>query len=443
MTRALTIAGLMLLVALMYLGAIIRPQPPVPPGRIRVAYWEKWTGFEGEAMRRVVNAFNRRQNRIWVDMLTVSQIDQKMSLATAGGTPPDVAGLWSQNVNVYAERGALMPLDDYLRGAGITRNHYIGAYWDLCADQGRMWGLPSTPASLALHWNKRLFREAGLDPEKPPVTIEELDEDAARLTQRSADGRVLRAGFMPAEPGWWNWSWGYYFGGRLWDGKSRITADEPDNVRAFRWVRSYSQKYGTSALELFRSGFGNFSSPQNAFLSDKAAMVLQGVWMANFIRKYAPGMEWGAAPFPYPAERPDLADLAMVECDVLSIPAGAKHPREAFEFINYVNSIEGSEMLCGGQGKLTPLARTTRGFIEHHRNPYLRVFIEVAKRRRPFSTPKLGIWAEYANEMNAAFDQVWLGQADAAKVLSKVRARMQRKLDRELARRRMVGAGGV
>jgi len=68
---------------------------------------------------------------------------------------------------VYADRGALMPLDDYLRRAGITRADYIPAYWDLCSHQGRMWGLPSTPASLALHWNKKLFREAGLDPDKP------------------------------------------------------------------------------------------------------------------------------------------------------------------------------------------------------------------------------------------------------------------------------------
>jgi multiple sugar transport system substrate-binding protein len=433
MTRALTIFGLILLAVLMYFGATIRPQPPVPPGRVRVAYWEKWTGFEGEAMRRVVDHFNRKQNRIWVDMLTVSNIDQKFALATAGGTPPDVAGLWSQNVNVYAERGALMALDEYLQRAGITRADYIPAYWDLCAYQGHMWCLPSTPASLALHWNKRLFREAGLDPDEPPVTIEDLNRYAERLTKRAADGRIIRAGFMPAEPGWWNWSWGYYFGGRLWDGRARITADEPDNVRAFRWVRSYSQKYGTHSLEIFRSGFGNFSSPQNAFLSGKVAMVLQGVWMANFIHKYAPDIEWGAAPFPYPADRPDLANIAMVECDVLGIPAGAKRPREAFEFIKYVNSIEGSELLNTGQGKHTPLARTTPEFIRNHPNPYIQVFIDIAKRPRPFSTPQIGIWAEYSNEMNAAFDRVWLGQDDAETVLRNVTKRMQPKLDQERA----------
>src|SRR5262245_58286596 len=70
---------------------------PPANGRVHIQYWEKWTSFEGDAMRDVVNAFNRSQNRVFVHMLTISQVDQKMLLATAGGNPPDVAGLWSYN----------------------------------------------------------------------------------------------------------------------------------------------------------------------------------------------------------------------------------------------------------------------------------------------------------------------------------------------------------
>src|SRR5437870_1079337 len=88
-------------------------------GRVHISYWEKWTDFEGDAMRAVVNTFNRSQNRIFVDLLTVSQVEQKMLLATAGGNPPDVAGLYAYNVNVYADKNALLPQDDYCRRDGI------------------------------------------------------------------------------------------------------------------------------------------------------------------------------------------------------------------------------------------------------------------------------------------------------------------------------------
>ncbi|NIR02910.1 MAG: extracellular solute-binding protein, partial [Gemmatimonadales bacterium] len=60
--------------------------------------------------------------------------------------------------------------------------------------RGRMYALPTTPASLALHWNKRLFREAGLDPERPPRTLEELDRYADLLTTRDEEGGLVQMG---------------------------------------------------------------------------------------------------------------------------------------------------------------------------------------------------------------------------------------------------------
>ena len=61
--------------------------------RVTITYWEKWTGFEADAMRSVVDDFNASQDRIFVEMSAVSQIDRRLVLATAGGVPPDVAGI--------------------------------------------------------------------------------------------------------------------------------------------------------------------------------------------------------------------------------------------------------------------------------------------------------------------------------------------------------------
>lgn len=406
---------------------------------ITITYWEKWTGFEGEAMRAVVDRFNRIQDRIRVELLTVSRVDQKMLLATAGGIPPDVAGLWSYNVNVYADLNAILPLDNYLKKAGIGPEDYLPCYWDLCVYRDHVWALPTTPASIALHWNKDLFRQAGLDPEKPPRTIEELDRYAERLTRRDAEGNLQVMGFMPSEPGWWNWAWGYFFGGRLWDGRDHLTADCPENIRAFEWVQSYAKKYGAQNLRQFQSGFGNFSSPQNAFLAGKVAMELQGVWMHNFIDKYAPHLKWGAAPFPHPADRPDLAGCTNTEADILVIPNGAPHPDEAFEFIRYVNSQEGMELLCMGQRKHSPLVRVSPEFWARHPNPYIKVFSDLARGPNTFATPKIGIWLEYRDELNVAFDRIWLGQETPAEALRKVQARMQPRFERELRRQRRLG----
>ncbi|MCC6445581.1 MAG: ABC transporter substrate-binding protein [Armatimonadetes bacterium] len=428
-----------LLLALLVLSGCAGQNRDLRNGPVHITYWEKWTGFEGDAMRATVDAFNRSQDRIHVDLLTVSQVDQKMLLATAGGIPPDVAGLWSYNTNVYADKNAIIPLDSFMKEAGIKQEDYIRSYWDLGFYRSKTWALPTTPATCALHWNKDMFRRAGLDPERPPRTIEELDAYARKLTIRDEKGRIQQIGFMPAEPGWWNWGWGFFFGGRLWDGESKITADCPENIRAFQWVQSYAKAYGVQDLQVFQSGFGNFSSPQNAFLAGKVAMELQGVWMYNFINKFAPHLKWGAAPFPYPSDRPDLANSSPVDEDILVIPNGARHPREAFEFIKFVQSQKGMELLCMGQRKQTPLTKASREFLKTHPHPFIETFIELGKTRNAFATPKIGIWREYQDELQNAFSNIWLCKMTPEEALRAVQTRMQKKLDREIRQKARLG----
>ncbi|MBI5832382.1 MAG: ABC transporter substrate-binding protein [Armatimonadetes bacterium] len=429
----------LLLGSVVLLSGCARPGAASRDGRVHISYWEKWTGFEGDAMRAVVDAYNASQDRIFVDLLTVSQVDQKLLLATAGGNPPDVAGLWSNNTHVYADMNAIRTLDDLCEQAGIGPRDFIPSFWDLCTYRGHVFALPTTPATVALHYNKKLMRAAGLDPDRPPRTIEELDAAAARLTTRDADGKIDIAGFLPSEPGWWNWAWGYWFGGELYDGKSKLTVTSPENLRAFTWVQQYAKTYGTQAIQVFQSGFGNFSSPQNPFVSGKVAMELQGVWMYNFIDKFNKNLEWGVAPFPYPADRPDLAGQSLVDMDTLVIPSGSRHPREAFEFMRYVASPAGAELLNLGQRKFSPLTALTPDFYQRHPHPYLRDFVKLAYAQRVFSPPKLAIWKEFGDEMSNAFSKIWLVEETPEQALGRVQDRMQRKLDREIRQKRRKG----
>jgi multiple sugar transport system substrate-binding protein len=258
------------LAALVVIGAFVASEQVVRPnhddGRIHITYWEKWTGFEFDAVKKVVDEYNASQDRIHVDLLSVSGIHNKTLMATAAGVPPDVAGLFGPNVAQYFHDRAVIPLDEMCAEAGITKDDYIPIYWDICTYNGHLYALPLTPASTALHYNTRLFKEAGIT--KPPETIEEMDADAAKLTKFDKNGQMVQAGFVHQEPGWWNWGWGFVFGGELWDGVSKITCDSPENVRAYTWVQSCVKKFGPSQIELLRSGFGTFNSPHNAFMDE-------------------------------------------------------------------------------------------------------------------------------------------------------------------------------
>jgi len=412
--------------------------------RTKITYWEKWSGFEGQAIQDAVDAFNARQDRIYVELIIQGDITQKTKIATAGGDPPDVAGLYSVDVPVFAAQNALVPLDEMLSEAGIDEQTFVRVYWDLCRFNGKVWAIPSTPSTWALHWNKKLFREAGLDPDRPPRTIQELDAFADKLTKRDEKGRLIQIGYLPTEPGWWKYPWALWFGGSLWNGRDRLTFNSPETVAAMKWIRGYPDRYGYEELDRFKKTFGGFSTSDNAFFAGKVAMEIQGVWMAKFIGFYAPkDFEWGVAPLPA-AEDPNrpghplLENVTVAEADVIGIPRGAKHIKEAFEFIKFMSTSEGMEILCLGQGKHSPLRKTSADWHKRHPHPYLKVFEELGESPNCFRIPPIGVWRECAQAWGDAFDDIWSGKP-VEPTLDQLQEQMQRRFDRELRKLKDLG----
>ncbi|CAN5478945.1 hypothetical protein BH11ARM2_BH11ARM2_39320 [soil metagenome] len=392
--------------------------------RVTVLYWEKWTGSEGEEMQKVVNRFNRSQDQIFVKYLSISGVDQKTMLATAGGNPPDVAGLWGNNVTQLADANALTDLTDMAKAAGLTADYYIPAYWDGLTYHDRLWALPSTPASNAMHVNADLVPKEFASAATFPQTFEALDKMVDRISTKEKDGTLKMTGFMPGEPGWWHWAWGYWFGGKLVDG-DRLTINCKENVRALDWIATYGKRFGVSQMQSFQSGFGNFASPKDAFMDGKVASELQGVYKANYIRLYNPTMHWFALPFPHPEDRPDLAGQTTVDQDVLMIPRGAKHPKEAFEFIRYVQRQDVMEGLCAAHGKNSPLAKVSEHFLNTHPNKEIRLFDRLARSPKAFHTPKIGIFNQISGEMSVAFQEVSGGQKTAKQALDDAQHRLE------------------
>lgn len=415
------------------------------PEKIRVTYWEKWVGPEARSVRAVVDAFNRSQDRIVVEVITVSPIDRKTLVSTAGGDPPDISGLYGHNLASFADAEALTPLEEFIRADGLTPEEWLSRYYPvyqrIVQHSGRIYAGISTPAMITLHWNKTLFREAGLDPERPPRTVQELDDYARRLTKRDpVTGEIKQMGFLPQEPGWWPWIFCRWFGGELFDGRNITLATDPRNVAAMEWVASYGKAYGPEAVARFASGFaGQMNSPQSGFFSGKVAMVFQGVWYNNYIREYKPGLDYGAAPA-WPSASPGVTDFGMAEADILVIPRGAKHPKEAWEFIKYVNrnnpraerreELEGSELLCFLQEKNSPLREWSPFFANRHPHPYIGAFRELSASLNAQSTPDIGIWTEFQREVLNAFSRVRLLIETPEVALANAHRRLERSWER-------------
>ena len=98
--------------------------PPSSGAKVQVIYWDKYTQFEEQALRKIVDEFNATHPNIEVKFLSISDVQTKTLMAIAGGVPPDIAGLFAPDVAQYADANAILPLDDYCDEAGIKEERY-------------------------------------------------------------------------------------------------------------------------------------------------------------------------------------------------------------------------------------------------------------------------------------------------------------------------------
>lgn len=396
--------------------------------RVVVTYWEKWTGDEMNAMRRVVDKFNASQDRIEVKYLSISGIANKTLLATSGGNPPDVAGLWADQVVQFSDAGALTDLTDMANAAGLTPDYYIPSYYNTITSHGRLYALPTSPGTSALYVNRDLMPPEYDSPEEFPKTISAFNRFVDKVSKRDDRGGLKVAAFLPRE-GFGLWNMPYLFGGGFMEG-DKISVNGPDDVRAWTWVHSFAQKYGTQEVQSFRSGFGSYSSPQNPFLSGKLAAYSDGPWFSNFIRLYNPRVNWFVVPYPYPDDRPDAKGFTTLNLNTLMIPRGAKHVREAFEFVKFVQRQDVMEQLCRDQYCNSPLAAVSEQFLDTHPNKAIRIFDQLARSKRAAGPVPLGVQSQIGTEVGNAMDLIDLGEKSPKAALDDAQRRLEQAWDK-------------
>ena len=86
-------------------------------------------------------------------------------------------------------------LDELAAHDGIRREDFFRAPWEECFYDGRQYAIPYDTDVRVLYYNKALFRQAGLDPDRPPKTWSEMREYSRKLTRRRDDVRIDIVGF--------------------------------------------------------------------------------------------------------------------------------------------------------------------------------------------------------------------------------------------------------
>lgn len=131
----------------------------------------------------------------------------KALTAHKSGTPPVTSVLLSTDMFTLIDEDAIVPIDNFVK-TDEDRKWLEGFYPAFMMNSrtgGKTWGVPFQRSTVVMYYNKDLFKEAGLDPNKPPQTWAELKAAATRLTKKDTSGKVTQWGVQIPSSGFPYW----------------------------------------------------------------------------------------------------------------------------------------------------------------------------------------------------------------------------------------------
>ena len=232
----------------------------------------------------------------------------------------------------WASRNALVCLDDYIKRDNFDSTIFFPALWGEMRYNEKIYAIPLNTVSYALFYNKRLFREAGLDPNKPPRTWKQVKEYSKKILRKNEKGDIVQVGYLPdyfklmtvtimayeLEVQFYN------------EDKTKVNLTSDKMVKVFQWLSDFYKDYSLNGILALEAGFGNAN--QHGFISEKIAMVILSSSFPEQIEKYKKDLDYGVAMIPtFPGH--ETASSAGIWW--LAIPKGAKNPDKGWDFIKF------------------------------------------------------------------------------------------------------------
>lgn len=303
-------------------------------GRTTIEFWHRtFTPFENEWYAGIVKSYNEAQETYFVEDVEVpaDAWDQRMKSAQAAGTMPDVYTDPS-TMDEGVRLGQFLALDDLLDAEQLE--NLTEQAKELVTVDGKVYGYPllMEPQS-ALFWNKDMFEEAGLDPEQPPTSWEELYEACEALKGTVPDGAfaLTTAGDQDTFA-WSTVGQQYQVAGHfpVSDDWSEADAEDPKYEELLGFYRTLREKGYIPKQPL-----GAYVEAK-AYGEQKCAMMTSGSWAFSEIASdYSDLLDvTGIAPFP--TSDGDLSEsVATLGNFKWVIDAKTDQPEGAADFLSW------------------------------------------------------------------------------------------------------------
>lgn len=323
------------------------PPTPAPKTPVTIKYQTVWNvGTPNDIVTPAVQMFNDKFGpNLKAELVAVPAVEASMLTAMAGGTAPDVYHYGPDPTGLYA-RGVIQPLDDLIGGvSGFDPNIYLPEQWAGETWNGKKMGIPALEGSFlpAFIWNKKLVQEAGLDPEKPPTTWDEIRSWASKLTKKDTSGNIVQLGFDSLDAaGSLVQQWCQVADAAPIDqDKRKFSFDQEKLVKALELVATFWKDAGVEKVSSLAQQWAYWLGPANSGFGNGArALVLDGAWAPGQLKNVAKDKTWQFGYTWAPClTNPGKKFLAFGGHREM-MPKSCKIPAEAIKLMTYLTSLE-------------------------------------------------------------------------------------------------------
>lgn len=387
---------------------------------VTITYWQYFYESKVNLVNELIKKFEAANSDIKVEQVTFpyESFNQKVAASIPAGEGPDVITLFYGWLPMYVKGGYLqqLPVSDF------NKAWFNKTYYPFVAESvdfgGKYYSAPTAVRTLALMWNKRLFKEAGLDPDMPPTTLNELATYAKKLSQYDAKGNLIQAGLL-MQPSGQGHSWlrevlFRQFGNVPYSSDyKKVSYADDKGVAALKWY--------TDLITKDKVGYPNFTTDDvTAFKAGKGAMNIDGSFRIATLNAVK-GLEWGVA------ELPDhngiKSNYASYWTHGIVSGVSGKKLEASVKFLKFLVSPEVQELWLQRVGELP----ATPALSEKHKNdPVIQPFL------KGLEYAKASLFVDEAGQRNIfvnMVDEIVLKKADPATVLKNAAAKEQALID--------------
>ena len=271
-------------------------------------------------------------NQIEPTIIPAAQFVTKFATAVAGGAAPDLVAIDLVYTPAFMAAGQLTDITEQAKSLpffkALSPSHVRLGTWS----DGNIYALPFSAEGSVLVYNKDLFKQAGLNPAKPPTNWADIEAAAKKITALGND------------------TYGYYFSGacagcNVFAMLPLVWASGGDILSADYSQPTFTGSKVKAALEFYRRMYTEGVIPQgskvddgtdfiNAFASGKIGMVGTGAFSIALLKTQYPDINFGITFLP----GQDGGQSSFAGGDNIAIPKGSEHVNEAFEFIQWLLS---------------------------------------------------------------------------------------------------------